>query len=125
MGIVTICCSEPALLVLVWLIQCVQEYLEAVEKTIYPRPNTQELDELARVTLSGNASKDVHMIPRIRKVYICPRKVPVHSGAKEHYGAACEKARGNGPIEYEEVPYVETVTVEKEIVFNGDVCRAP
>ncbi|RAR09354.1 hypothetical protein DDE82_001866 [Stemphylium lycopersici] len=101
-----------------------KKYLEAVEMTIYPWPNTLKLDELAQETLPGNASKDIHIIPRTRKKFICSCRIPVHMGAKEECDAACEEARGDGPIDYEEVSYVETVTVKKEVVFNEYVCRA-
>ncbi|KAF1935268.1 hypothetical protein EJ02DRAFT_507148 [Clathrospora elynae] len=97
-------------------------YLQAV-KVQTDWPVTRELDNMTSETVSVTESKEFRIIPRIRKVYICPRGISVHMGAPEKCGMACAKAQGNADVGYDEVPYLNVVTIKKEIVFDEKVCR--
>ncbi|KAL1798639.1 hypothetical protein ACET3X_002676 [Alternaria dauci] len=73
--------------------------------------------------LPVNIIQDLHVIPRTRKIYLCPRQIIVHKGRPELCGAACHKSQGEREVQYEVEESLEVVTVEKEIVFDGNVCR--
>jgi hypothetical protein len=55
-------------------------------------------------------------------MYVCPRGIPVHMGAKGMCGHACSKAAGVFD-EYKEEKYLEVMVVEKEVLFDEKVCR--
>ena len=74
-------------------------------------------------TASANESIDWYVIPRTKKVYLCPRQIHVHRGSPERCGAACRKAQAENDVEYEDEAYLEVVSVRKEIIFDEAVCR--
>jgi hypothetical protein len=100
-----------------------KRYLRAIVTQTYI-PRTRDTAELSPERYPVNESEDMYMIPRIRKIYICPRGIIVHRGDPSRCGAACKRAQGDDDIEYEEQNYVEVVTVKKEIEFIGTICRA-
>jgi hypothetical protein len=68
-------------------------------------------------------SEHHHMIPRTKKIYLCPRRIFVHRGDRNRCGLACRKAQGDQEDEYEEENYIEQITVKTEVEFNQAVCR--
>lgn len=93
-----------------------RKYLMAVVERTEVFFNASEAAEY-----SANNSQDLHMIPRTRKVYLCPRGIFVHRGDRNRCGQACMKARG-GEDEFEEEAYMEIVGVRKHVVFDASLC---
>jgi hypothetical protein len=60
-------------------------------------------------------------VPRTKKVYLCPRQVPVHRGHPEMCGAACHKRQAENTVEYDEETYLEVLSIRKEVVFDESV----
>jgi hypothetical protein len=86
-------------------------------------PRARNIENLGLTTYVANKSEEWHFVPRTRKVYLCPRQIPVHRGRREMCGIACAKAQVGSPVEHEEETYMELVSVEKEVVFNESACR--
>jgi len=105
----------------------VKNYLQAV-KTIITAPHLYDRsDPNVDLTYGGafsvNKSMDFHPIQRIRKSYVCPRAISCHMDDKLRCGAACSKAQGNLPDEYEDKHYTQIMVMEKQIVFDWKVCQ--
>lgn len=83
----------------------------------------QNLDSFSVKTIPTYEFEEHHMIPRKKKVYICPRGIFVHHGDKDRCGQACRRAQGDDDEKYEEQRYVEVVTIKKEIEFVRGVCN--
>ncbi|KAF1846513.1 uncharacterized protein K460DRAFT_377721 [Cucurbitaria berberidis CBS 394.84] len=83
-----------------------------------------DFSDMPSTQLPANKCNDMHFVPRVRKMYLCPRGILVHRGSPGRCGAACVRARGDGEFLYEDEAYWEVVYVQKEIVFDETVCRA-
>ncbi|KAH7088826.1 hypothetical protein FB567DRAFT_318876 [Paraphoma chrysanthemicola] len=83
----------------------------------------KEVDEVVPKKHSVNVEEDWHVIPRTRKVYVCPRGIFVHRGDPDRCGQACRKARGDGEIEYDKETYEEVVIVRKEFELVAGLCK--
>ncbi|KAH7069082.1 hypothetical protein BKA63DRAFT_536332 [Paraphoma chrysanthemicola] len=83
----------------------------------------KEVDEVVPKRQSVNVEENWHVIPRVRKVYVCPRGIVVHRGDPDRCGQACRKARGDDEIEYDEETYEEVVIVRKEVEFVAGACK--
>jgi hypothetical protein len=98
-----------------------KKYLEAVKVTIHV-PVIEEMGAMRSDVVSLNQTFVSYVVARTRNIYICPRKIHVHRGDPSRCGMACDKARGEKD-EYEAEPYLEMVSVKKEIEFVGTICR--
>lgn len=87
------------------------------------RPVTRAIETIGAEKLSANKSAEWHVVPKVKKIYLCPRMIPVHRGHPEMCGAACRKAQEGFAVEYEEEAFLEIVSVEKEIIFDEKICR--
>ena len=99
-----------------------KRYLRAVMLQTY-QAQRRDFDSLFPERTPINEKEEMHMIPRIRKIYICPRGIHVHRGCPDKCGRACQQAQGDDEVKYEEEPYVEVVSVRKEVEFVGAACR--
>jgi hypothetical protein len=99
-----------------------KKYLEAVTTHTHSA-RIYTLNQLADRILSVHNEEENHVVPRIRRVYICPRGILVHRGDKDKCGHACFKAKGGREDEYDEEHYVEIVSIQKEAKFHGPACR--
>jgi len=59
-----------------------------------------------------------------KKVYICPRGIYVHRGNPCACGRDCRKAQGDADDIYDEEPFLRTLVVEKQAVFDVQTCLA-
>jgi len=82
-----------------------------------------DLGEVRPETLSINQTEERHYLSRIRKVYICPRHIPVHRGDPQRCGLACRKAQLGKSVEFEDEHYIVEVRVKKEIEHRVGICR--
>jgi hypothetical protein len=98
-----------------------KKYLKAIE-THTQSAQVGTLNQLAPKSIPAHHSQDNYMVPRTRRIYVCPRGIFVHRGDKNRCGQACDKARGSREDEYDEEQYMEVVSVEKETKFDGAVC---
>ncbi|PHH86473.1 hypothetical protein CDD83_10203 [Cordyceps sp. RAO-2017] len=55
-----------------------------------------------------------------KKVYTCPRSIPVHRGEPWACGRQCHNARGNEPIVYEDEPILRTLVVTTQVIVRQD-----
>jgi hypothetical protein len=69
-----------------------------------------------------NKTEEWHLVPRTRKVYLCPRLIGAHRGHPELCGQACHRRQAGCAVEYEEVTSLEVVSVQREIVFDEKAC---
>lgn len=80
------------------------------------------MGEMISDTASSNEDIDWQVIPRIKKVYLCPRQIPVHREHPEMCGAACHKVQAMKNVEYDEETHLQVVRVNKETIFDAKVC---
>lgn len=99
-----------------------KKYLQAIVTHTYAA-ETCNLDEAFPDTLPINQTEDRRYIPRIRKVYLCPRQIYVHRGDPNRCGAACRKARGDDEVQFEEQAYTMVIRVRKEVECMFGICR--
>lgn len=103
-----------------------KKYLQAIvqESSVH----VQRIDDdngyarLRTVGSAGIADVERQFIPRVERVYVCPRKIFVHRGNPDACGQACEKARGDRSFEYVEETYMEVVTIHKKYVVDTAIC---
>ncbi|CAI9627976.1 unnamed protein product [Alternaria burnsii] len=81
------------------------------------------LDHVQQEILPVHKTEELHVVPRTRKVYLCPRQIAGHKGRPELCGAACHKRQADNAVEYEDVGFLQVVSLKKEIVFDEKVCR--
>jgi hypothetical protein len=99
-----------------------KKYLKAIVTQTYSA-EVRRLDMVPPQRRSVNISEDWHVIPRTRKVYICPRGIWGHRDDPNSCGHACRKARGDDEIEYEDETYEEAVILKKEVEFVAEICK--
>jgi hypothetical protein len=102
-----------------------QNYLNAI-KVLTSKPKVRNITHVGLLqpeVLTVNKTEEWHVIPRTRKVYLCPRQIVSHKGHPEQCGQACHSRQAGFAVEYEQVTYLEVVSVEKEIVFDEQVCK--
>jgi hypothetical protein len=85
--------------------------------------NIRSTGEIGAELFPINKTEDWHIVPRSRKVYLCPRHIFAHRGRPDRCGQACVKKQAEHALEYEEETYLEVVSVQKEIVFDANVLR--
>jgi hypothetical protein len=96
-----------------------KNYIKAVEVIV----DVSVSEGSGASALQSNQALKTHIVPRSRKVYICPRGINVHRGDKSRCGQACNKARGILD-EYEEETYIEVVSIREHVEFLETVCRS-
>lgn len=99
-----------------------KKYLQAVTVK-RGRPLTQSMDELGVEKEFQSTEYERYTSNKINRIYLCPRNIPVHRGRRGACGMACERARGDDPLQFEEEEYVEVITIAKTIEFDPSVCR--
>lgn len=101
-----------------------KRYLQAVKvKASTPRTWDISLDRAEPRQYDGNTTEEWQAVPKVNKVYLCPRRIVVHRGEPDKCGRACHEAQGNAPNEYEDVSYTDIVVVENTTEFNASVCQ--
>lgn len=88
-----------------------------ISRVVGPNDSVQELT-------TSNAT--VEYIPTwgVKKVYVCPRGIPVHMGNQDGCGMRCHKAQGNAPPVYDEVPTLRMLVLTKKVTVNTEHCSA-
>jgi hypothetical protein len=99
-----------------------KKYLKAVIIQTY-QARVKNLDQKSPERYSANEDEERHILPRTKKIYVCPRGIPVHRGSPGSCGHACHKAQGDNVNQYEEENYVEVVVVKKVVEFVDAACR--
>lgn len=99
-----------------------KKYLNAIVTNL-GKPDICSLNNFNPRTFGPTESQETYVVPRTRKVYICPRDNFVHRGDENKCGVACKKFRGDGEKKYEEETYVEVVSARNETVFREGACR--
>jgi hypothetical protein len=99
-----------------------KKYLQAVQVRT-GLPVTQSMYAMAPSTYPGNQNEEWHVIPRTKKVYLCPRQIAVHRGRPDQCGAACHKRRAEDGVVYEDEVSLDIVTVVRETYVDQKVCK--
>jgi hypothetical protein len=100
-----------------------KKYLLALVATIHA-PKVQDFSSGEKsYPVSAHGSEYYSLTPRVKKTYLCPRRIAVHRGNRSRCGAACQRVQGEKEDDYEEEHYMELVTVKKEVRFDEAVCR--
>ncbi|KAF1846512.1 uncharacterized protein K460DRAFT_314010 [Cucurbitaria berberidis CBS 394.84] len=104
-----------------------QKYIGAI-KTI-----TEEVIEEIRpgqparsVERQGDVELQQHIVTKVRYFHVCPRGTITHRtqrGIPILCGHKCTNRSDYDPGHFEEVPYVEVVTVTKRLVYDPNVCK--
>lgn len=97
-------------------------YLQAVVVHTYPA-RVCNLEAVLPETRSVNETDEVHYVPRTRRVYLCPRQIPVHRGDPQKCGAACRRAQGHEGNQFEEEQHLVAICVNKEMEHKAGLCR--
>ncbi|KAL9632708.1 MAG: hypothetical protein Q9164_005146 [Protoblastenia rupestris] len=79
----------------------------------------EDLADVSEVEKS-NIKVAYHPVVMKEKVYLCPRRIAVHKGRFDKCGRACENARGDDGLEYEDGEVVRMVQVRSEVTFKLD-----
>jgi hypothetical protein len=74
--------------------------------------------------LESIRSPEMHITPCTKKVYLCPRQIAAHRGRADLCGAACHKRQAENDVVYEDDPYWQVLSFEKEVVFDEKACKA-
>ncbi|KAJ4368384.1 hypothetical protein N0V83_006741 [Neocucurbitaria cava] len=98
-----------------------KKYLQAV-KVHTGNPRIRDLNMVHPIMLPANRSDTWYVIQHTRKVYLCPRQIAIHRGHPDMCGAACHRAQAMNEVVYEDEPFFQVVSVEKEIMFDERVC---
>ncbi|KAF2129318.1 hypothetical protein P153DRAFT_316163 [Dothidotthia symphoricarpi CBS 119687] len=99
-----------------------KRYLQAVVvKT--SGPFTRSITQPISTELPADKSDEWQIVSKTKKVYLCPRLILVHKGHPEICGAACRSAQAGFAVQYEDELSLEIISVQKETVFNEEVCR--
>jgi hypothetical protein len=70
----------------------------------------------------ANEEVQLHSTWTTKKVYVCPRSIPVHKSQMD-CGKLCEKARGeDGECIYEDEPVMKITQMKKRVVYADDLC---
>ncbi|KAG9194730.1 hypothetical protein G6011_04765 [Alternaria panax] len=102
-----------------------KKYLTAI-KVQTSRPDIHSVQDISLMqpeVLPVNETEEWHIVPRTRKVYLCPRQIRAHRGQPELCGGACHKRQAENAVEYEDVSSLEVVRLQKEIVVDEKACR--
>jgi hypothetical protein len=70
---------------------------------------------------SANVDVEYHPHMRLKKIYLCPRRIPVHEGDSAKCGRACHEAQGGAPDEYREEYSLWNLVVRKVVTFDENV----
>ncbi|KAF7870553.1 hypothetical protein EAF04_004297 [Stromatinia cepivora] len=62
--------------------------------------------------------EEFHPAWRVKKVYVCPRGIPVHRGNPRACGRQCANAQGDKEDEYEDEQVLNTLVVRKQVVVD-------
>ncbi|KAG0651939.1 BTB POZ domain-containing KCTD4 [Hyphodiscus hymeniophilus] len=92
-----------------WLKQ--KQYLRAVTTKIYPTV----VEGIVRIpgTLAADEQVEYYPVWQMKKIYLCPRGIPVHRGSPELCGRACSNARGS-ETQYDEEQVLKTLIVSND-----------
>lgn len=80
-------------------------------------------DGMVDRTLSAGVFHEFHPRVDIDKVYICPRRIPVHRGDKGRCSIACMNARGDDDDRYEEYEKLKTMRIEKKVIVHNEILK--
>lgn len=69
--------------------------------------------------VQGNAKLEFSPAWDTKKIYLCPRRIPVHRGQPESCGKQCNKA---GTGDYEEEKVLKVLVTRQEVIFDPMVC---
>ncbi|ORY69069.1 BTB/POZ protein, partial [Pseudomassariella vexata] len=73
-------------------------------------------------TVKGNATLDLSYGWGTKKVYVCPRAIPVHRGQPDLCGAKCHKAQIGERRNFEDEPVLKVFVIRSEVIFDPKVC---
>jgi hypothetical protein len=94
-----------------------KKYLEANEVRIGP-PVVRNINHLSATIVEGFKNEEVHVKACTKKVYLCPRQIPVHRRHPEQCGVACHKRQAENAVVYEDEPYWQILSMKKEVLFD-------
>lgn len=77
-----------------------KKYLNAII-TKTDQPSVMNLKSTSNKNCAVNESVDRYMLPRIEKVYVCPRDIFVHRGNPDACGATCRKAQADAKKKFD------------------------
>jgi hypothetical protein len=76
------------------------------------------------IQLEAIRNPELHITPCTKKIYLCPRQIVAHRGRADLCGTACHKRQAENDVVYEDEPYWQVLSFEKEVVFDEKVCKA-
>ncbi|MCJ1239675.1 hypothetical protein MMC14_007673 [Varicellaria rhodocarpa] len=93
-------------------------YLRVIRHTV----SAEELPNLDAVANPVDADMEIeyHPVWKVVKVYVCPRRIPVHRGRPDACGKACGEARGEADDKFEEEGSWKVVAVKKKTMFHPE-----
>lgn len=100
-----------------------KRYLNAV-KVMRWAEEIEQTQDIAVMTYSADTEVKYYPALDKEKVYICPRRIPVHRGKPQACGNDCRRAQGDDDDEYKEEPVFRTLVVREETIFDARVCLA-
>ncbi|MCJ1393628.1 hypothetical protein MMC18_006503 [Xylographa bjoerkii] len=73
-------------------------------------------------TVGGDVELEYHTSWITKRVYVCPRGIPVHRGNPDACGRACKNAQGDADDEYVKEHELKIVAIQKKTVFMQEMC---
>lgn len=96
-----------------------EKFLLAVKTITETRTSILEVGMPASVVdIAGSTNKKTHVFAKIRKIYLCPRRIACHRGSPGSCGKACKNYQGDDPDEFQEEPYYEMVTIKNTTLVD-------
>ena len=98
-----------------------KRYLDAVKVIVDP-PIIKDASTITGEVMPSNRSVDYRVVPRTKKIPMCPRQIAEHRGRPDRCGTACKKRQKEIPVMYEDEVIMEVMVVNKAVEFVGSVC---
>lgn len=94
-------------------------YLKSIN-VVYSFSEVESLPDIAQ-SMAADIEIEHHPGWFTKRVYLCPRGIPVHRGKPGACGMACRKAQGDAEAEYVDELALQMVVVKKKITFNESI----
>ena len=105
-----------------WLLE--ERYLEAVTitRTMDVLAGPRGLQYVGIADAQHSKLQFTPMRPKVKKTYVCPRRIAVHYGAPEKCGQACDRAQGDDPLNYDEEEIEQMLVVRTDVRYDRELC---
>lgn len=95
-------------------------YLDVVK--ISHSSSRREIVDTINDDYSGELEVEYHPAWVPKRIYVCPRGIPVHRGIPEACGKDCKRVQGDKKDQYDTVMELDVTIIRKETLFHHEIC---